>query len=108
MGGGQGFPISSRATGRAEKHELAYNDMLAAAGGRLRGRIERGSVEGPARDRTVGDRIIAFEHRHLGRGLLREPVPFVARPEGEALRFADAIVVDAVIDRKSTRLNSSH
>src|SRR3546814_17635295 len=48
-------------------------------------------------DRTVGERIIAFEHRHLGRGLLREPVPFVARPEGEALRFADAIVVDAVI-----------
>src|SRR5580704_14545571 len=58
------------------KEDEGADDQVLAAG-RICGRrgIGARTVERPARDRTVGDRVIALEHRNLGRLLLREPVP---------------------------------
>jgi len=60
------------------------DDVLAASRIGGRGRVGTGSMERPARNGAVGHRVIAFEHRDLGRLLLREPVPLVVRTVGEA------------------------
>src|SRR6516225_2873874 len=53
------------------------DDVLPASRIPGRGRVDTGCVERPARNRAVGHRVIAFEHRDLGRLLLGEPVPLV-------------------------------
>src|SRR5215471_13655763 len=80
-----------------EEHVGAHHDVLAAARGGGRGRVDAGGVERPARHRAVGHRVVALQHRDLGRGLLREPVPLVVGPVGEARGLADPIVVDPVV-----------
>ena len=55
------------------------HDVLAASRVGGRGRVGTGRMERPARDGAVGHRVIAFEHRDLGRLLLGEPVPLVVR-----------------------------
>src|SRR5882724_5287380 len=72
-------------------------DVLAAASIGGRGRVDAGGVEGPARDRAVGDGVVALQHRDLGRRLPGEPVPFVVGTIGEAGGLADAVVVDPVV-----------
>src|SRR5215475_11314361 len=66
-----------------EEDKRPHDDVLAAWRIGRRRRIDGGSVERPARDGTVGDRVIALEHRDLGRLLLREPVPLVIGAIGE-------------------------
>src|SRR5271156_6235237 len=73
------------------------HDVLAASGVGGRGRVDTGGMERPARDGAVGHRVVAFEHRDLGRLLLRKPVPLVAGTVGEAGGLADAVVVDPVV-----------
>src|SRR6202047_2841329 len=80
-----------------EEDEGPDHDVLAASGVGGRGRVDTGSMERPARNGTVGHRVIAFEHRDLGRLLLGEPVPHVVRTVGEAGGLADAVVVDPVV-----------
>src|SRR5215510_7447968 len=74
-----------------------HDDVLAAARIGGRGRVDAGAVEGPARDRAIGDGVVALQHRDLRRGLPGEPVPLVVGTVGEARRLADAVVVDAVV-----------
>src|SRR6266568_1392182 len=71
-------------------------DVSAASGVGGRGRVDAGRMERPARDGTVGHRVIAFEHRDLGGLLLGEPVPLVVGTVGEAGGLADAVVVDPI------------
>src|SRR5215471_4796336 len=73
------------------------HDVLAASGVAGRGRVDTGGMERPARNRTVGHRVIAFEHRDLGRLLLGKPVPLVVGTVGEAGGLTDAVVVDPVV-----------
>src|SRR5947207_4871054 len=73
------------------------HDVLAAAGIGGRGRVDAGGVERPARDRAVGDGVVALQHRDLGRRLPREPVPLVVGTAGEAGGLADAVVVNPVV-----------
>src|SRR5205085_11553075 len=80
-----------------EKDKGPHDDVLAAWRGRGDVRVDAGSMERPARDGAVGHRVIAFEHRDLGRLLLREPVPLVVWTIGEAGGLADAVVVDPVV-----------
>src|SRR5689334_21857551 len=70
------------------------HDVLPASRIGGRGRVGTGGMERPARNGTVGHRVIAFEHRDLGRLLLGKPVPLVVRTIGEAGGLADAVVVD--------------
>src|SRR5579871_420563 len=62
-----------------------------------RGRVNARAVKRPARYGTVGDRVIALEHRDLGGFLLGKPVPLVVGAVGEAGGLANAVVVDAVV-----------
>src|SRR6516225_10004597 len=72
-------------------------DVLAASRIGGRGRVDTSRMERPARDGAVGHRVIAFEHRDLGRLLLGEPVPLVVRTVGEAGGLANTVVVDPVV-----------
>src|SRR5438270_7189530 len=80
-----------------EKDKGSYHDVLAASGVGGRGRVCTSSMERPARDGAVGHRVVAFEHRDLGRLLLGKPVPLVVGTVGEAGGLADAVVVDPVV-----------
>src|SRR5207245_815795 len=80
-----------------EKDKGPYHDVLAASGVGGRGRVCTSSMERPARDGAVGDRVIALEHRDLGRLLPRKPVPLVVGTVGEAGGLPDAVVVDPVV-----------
>src|SRR6266436_1763373 len=80
-----------------EEDKGSDHDVLAAGSVVGRGWVDAGSVERPARDGTVGDRIVALEHRDLGGLLLWKPVPLVVGAVGEAGGLADAVVVDAVV-----------
>src|SRR6516162_7386398 len=80
-----------------EEDKRPDDDVLAASGVAGRGRVDTGRMEGPARDRAVGHRVIAFEHRDLGRLLLGEPVPLVVGTVGEAGGLTDTVVVDPVV-----------
>src|SRR6266849_1780031 len=80
-----------------EEDKGADHDSLAAGSVGGRGWVDAGSVERPARDRTVGDRVVALEHRDLGGLLLGKPVPLVAGAVGEPGGLTDAVVVDAVV-----------
>jgi len=79
-----------------EEDKGADHDVLAAGSAVGRGWVEAGRVERPARDGTVGDRVVALEHRDLGGLLLGKPVPLVVGAVGEAGGLADAVIVDAV------------
>src|ERR1700682_524188 len=80
-----------------EQDKVSDHDVLAAGSVVGRGWIDAGSVERPARDGTVGDRVVALEHRDLGRLLLGKPVPLVVGAVGEAGGFSDAVIVDAIV-----------
>src|ERR1700704_4626630 len=80
-----------------EKHKGPYDDVLAASGVGGRGRVDTRRMERPARDGAVGHRVIALEHRDLGRLLPGKPVPLVVWTVGEAGGLADAVVVDPVV-----------
>src|SRR6266849_10806365 len=80
-----------------EEDKGSDHEVLAAGSVVGRGWVDAGSVEGPARDGTVGDRVVALEHRDLGGILLGKPVPLVVGAAGEAGGLADAVVVDAVV-----------
>src|SRR5271165_3540679 len=80
-----------------EEDKGSDDDVLAAGSVVGRGWVDAGTVERPARDGTVGDRIVALEHRDLGGFLLGKPVPLVAGAVGEAGGLADAVVVNAVV-----------
>src|SRR5438067_3386128 len=80
-----------------EEDEGPDHDVFPASRISGRGRVGTGSMERPARNGTVGHRVIAFEHRDLGRLLLREPVPLVVRTIREAGGLADAVIVDPVV-----------
>jgi hypothetical protein len=73
------------------------DDVLAASRIGGRGRVDAGSVERPARDGAVGHRVVAFEHRDLGRLLPGEPVPLVVGTIGETGGLAEAVVIDPVV-----------
>src|ERR1700753_4085227 len=89
--------------GRAKRRRLLEedkrpdHDVLAASRVGGGGRVDAGAMERPARDRAVGHRVIALEHRDLGRLLLRDPVPLVPGAVSEPRGLADAVVVDTVI-----------
>src|SRR5258708_21926328 len=80
-----------------EEHKGPDHDVLAASGVGGRGRVCTCSMERPARDGAVGHRVVAFEHRDLGRLLLGKPVPLVVGTVGEAGGLADTIIVDTVV-----------
>src|SRR5712671_5580377 len=80
-----------------EKHKRPYDDVLAAPGVGGRGRVFASGMKRPARDGAVGHRVIARQHRDLGRLLLGKPVPLVVGAVGEAGGLADAVVVDPVV-----------
>src|SRR5712691_13359581 len=80
-----------------EKDKGPDHDVPAASGVGGRGRVDTGSMERPARDGAVGHRVIALEHRDLGRLLPGKPVPLVVGTVGEAGGLADAVVVDPVV-----------
>src|SRR6185295_18974685 len=79
-----------------EEDKGADHNVLAAGSIGGRGWVEARSVERPARDGAVGDRVVALEHRDLGRLLLGKPVPLVGGAVGEAGGLADAVIVDAI------------
>src|SRR5437867_11511806 len=84
---GRRIPFHSLRVGDAsglEEDKGPDYDVLAASRIGGRGRVGTGRVERPARDGAVGHRVIAFEHRDLGRLLPGEPVPLVVRTGGEA------------------------
>src|ERR1019366_2676665 len=56
-----------------EEDKGSDHDVLAARSVVGRGWVDAGSVERPARDGTVGDRVVALEHRDLGGLLLGKP-----------------------------------
>src|SRR5437868_2093316 len=80
-----------------EKNKRTYDDVLAASGIGRRGWVDTRRMERPARDGAVGHRVIALQHRDLGRLLLGKPVPLVVGTVGEAGGLADAVVVDPVV-----------
>src|SRR6202035_6130247 len=80
-----------------EEDKGSDHDVLAAGSVVGRGWVDAGSVERPARDGTIGDRVVALEHRNLGGLLLGKPVPLVVGAVGEAGGLADAVVLDAVV-----------
>ena len=80
-----------------EEDKGSDHDVLAAGSVVGRSWVDAGSVERPARDGTVDDRVVALEHRDLSRLLLGKPVPLVVGAIGEAGGLADAVVVDAVV-----------
>src|SRR6266481_1380768 len=80
-----------------EEDKGPHHDVLAASGVGGRGRVCTSSMERPARDGAVGHRVVAFEHRDLGRLLLGKPVPLVVGTVGEAGGLTDAVVVDPVV-----------
>ena len=57
-----------------EEHKGPDHDVLAASRIGGRGRVDAGGMERPARNRAVGHRVIAFEHRDLGRLLLGKQI----------------------------------
>mgnify|MGYP001084186854 CR=1 FL=1 len=64
-------PGRNRETSPQLKEDIGPDhDVLAARGVVGRGWVDAGGVERPARDRAVGDRVVAFEHRDFGRRLL--------------------------------------
>src|SRR5215813_1175592 len=85
-----------RLLGFLEEDKGADHDVLAAGSVVRRGGVDARSVERPARDRPVSDRVVALEHRDLGGLLLGKPVPLVVGAVGEAGGLADAVIVDAV------------
>src|SRR5262249_10172032 len=70
-------PLPLRQRDCLEEDKGANHHILAARRVDRRGGVKAGSMERPARDRTVGDRVVALEHRDLGRLLLGKPVPLV-------------------------------
>ena len=68
-------PTTQRKHGRAmpcdqttlKKDKGPDHNILAAPGVGRRGRVDAGGMERPARDGAVGHRVVAFEHRDLGR-----------------------------------------
>src|SRR5207237_5215379 len=80
-----------------DKDNRPDHDILAAWGGLGDVRVDTGRMERPARDRAVGHRVIAFEHRDLGRLLPGEPVPLVVGTVGEARGLADPVVIAPVV-----------
>src|SRR5579885_3775097 len=86
-----------RAAAASEKDERPDHDVFAAGCVGGRGWVDAGAVERPARDRTVGDRVVALKHRDLVGLLLGKPVPLVTWQISEAGGLADAVVVDAVV-----------
>ena len=50
---------------RFKEHERPDHDVLAAAGVGRRGRVDARGVEGPARDRAVGDGVVALQHSSI-------------------------------------------
>src|SRR5215475_245774 len=67
-----------------EKDKRSDHDILSASRVGGSGRVNTSGMEGPARHRPVGHRIVAFQHRDLVALLLREPVPLVVGAVGEA------------------------
>src|SRR6202140_4549804 len=94
---GSSLPLPLRLLVFLEEDKGSDHDVLAAGSVGGRGWVDAGSVERPARDGTVGDRVVALEHRDLSRFLLGEPVPLVVRAVAEASGLADAVVVDAIV-----------
>src|SRR5229473_6279290 len=80
-----------------EEDKGADHDVLAAGRVVGRGWVDAGGVERPARDGTVRDRVVALEHRDLGRLLIGKPVPLVAGAVRKASGLADAVVVNAIV-----------
>src|SRR5271170_5120640 len=80
-----------------EEEKGSDHDVLAARSVGGRGWVGAGTVERPARDGTVGDGVVALEHRDLGGLLLGKRVPLMAGAVSEAGGLADAVVVDAVV-----------
>src|SRR5215471_17052144 len=72
-------------------------DVFVASGVVGSGWVDAGSMERSARNGAVGHRVIAFEHRDLGRLLLRERVPLVVRTVRKTGGLADAVIVDPVV-----------
>src|SRR6266436_2094652 len=91
---GSSLPLPLRLLVFLEEDKGSDHDVLAAGSVVGRGWVDAGSVERPARDGTIGDRIVALEHRDLGGLLLWKPVPLVVGAVGEAGGLADAVVVD--------------
>ena len=73
------------------------NDILPARCIGRNSRVYAGSVERPARNRTVRDRIVTFQHRHFGWCLPRDPVPFMVLPIGKTRGLANAVVIDTIV-----------
>src|ERR1700686_4254250 len=94
---GSSLPLPLRLLVFLEEDKGSDHDVLAAGSVIGRGWVDAGSVERPARDGTVGDRVVALEHRNLGGLLLGKPVPLVVGAVGEAGGLADAVVVDPVV-----------
>src|SRR5260370_11145273 len=80
-----------------EEDKGSDHDVLAAGSVVGRGWVDAGSVERPARDGTIGDRVVALEHRDLSGLLLGKPIPLVVGAVGEAGGVADAVVVEPVV-----------
>src|SRR5262249_58155894 len=85
-----------RLLGFLEEDKGADHDVLAAGSVVRRGGVDARSVERPARDRPVSDRVVALEQRDLGGLLLGKPVPLVVGAGGEAGGVADAVIGRAV------------
>lgn len=82
---------------RLEENVGPNNDVLAARRIFSCGGIDAGGVERPPRDGSVGDGVVALQHRDLIALLLRKPVPIVIGTVGKARRLADAVIVGTVV-----------
>src|SRR5580658_2956991 len=80
-----------------EEDERPDHDVPAVPRLGGRGRIDARGMERPARNGTVGLRVITLQHRDLGGRLVREPVPLVVGTVSEARGLANAVVIDPVV-----------
>ena len=81
-----GDPARFRSRGGVflEEDKGSDHDVLAAWSVVGRGWVDAASVERPAREGTIGDRVVALEHRDLSGLLLGKPIPLVVGAVGEA------------------------
>ena len=86
---------------------ISLNDHLRADHWRIQANLASLSRKRAAAALTRGDAAAAERFCESGRVILRELLVNVVR-EGNLQIHLDALVTDGLIDRKSTRLNSSH
>src|SRR5215470_90551 len=92
-----GEPVTTSPEHALEEDIGPDHDVLSASSAGGRGRVNAGSMEGPARHGAVGHGVVALEHRDLSGLLLGEPVPLVVGAIGETCGLTDVVVIDPVV-----------